>query len=99
MEKNLTTRCVAIVEKCAMTETALRYILSNDAGKRYSIHFYKDTQALKREFASKNFIAVIFLFPVAGVFVWKACSSYTRLRKLVPKYSESYWRIIRRKCV
>ena len=33
MEKNLTTRCVAIVEKCAMTETALRYILSNDAGK------------------------------------------------------------------
>ncbi|WP_227522219.1 DNA-binding transcriptional activator BglJ [Klebsiella aerogenes] len=60
MEKNLTTRCVAIVEKCAMTETALRYILNNDAGKRYSIHFYKDTQALKREFASKNFIAVIF---------------------------------------
>ncbi|HIC8407616.1 TPA: DNA-binding transcriptional activator BglJ [Klebsiella aerogenes] len=60
MEKNLTTRCVAIVEKCAMTEMALRYILDNEAGKKYSIHFYKDTQALKREFASKNFIAVIF---------------------------------------
>lgn len=90
MEKNLTTRCVAIVEKCAMTEMALRYILSNEAGKKYSIHFYKDTQALKREFASKNFIAVIFLFPVAGVFAWKACSFYTKLRKLALKYSESY---------
>lgn len=34
MEKNLTTRCVAIVEKCAMTEMALRYILDNEAGKK-----------------------------------------------------------------
>lgn len=60
MEKNITSRCVAIVEKCAMTEMALRYILNNNSSKKYSIHFYKNTQALKLEFASKNFIAVIF---------------------------------------
>ncbi len=41
MEKNLTTRCVAIVEKCAMTEMALRYILSNEAGKNIASIFIK----------------------------------------------------------
>ena len=60
MEKNLTTQCVAIVEKCAMTETALRYILNNEAGKKYTIYFYKDIQELRREFSSKKFSAVIF---------------------------------------
>ena len=55
MEKDLTARYVAIVEKCAMTEVALRHILINESGKNYRIQFFKDTQALKREFQSKDF--------------------------------------------
>ncbi|HCB1497524.1 DNA-binding NarL/FixJ family response regulator [Klebsiella oxytoca] len=60
MEKDLTTRYVAIVEKCAMTEVALRHILTRESGKNYSVRFFKDTQALKREFKSKDFTAIIF---------------------------------------
>ncbi|CAM3247085.1 Transcriptional activator protein BglJ [Klebsiella spallanzanii] len=60
MEKNLTTRYVAIVEKCAMTEVALRYILTRESGKNYNIQFFKDTQELKQEFKSKDFSAIIF---------------------------------------
>ena len=33
MEKDLTTRYVAIVEVCAMTEVALRHILINESSK------------------------------------------------------------------
>lgn len=33
MEKDLTARYVAIVEKCAMTEVALRHILINESGR------------------------------------------------------------------
>ena len=55
MEKDLTARYVAIVEKCAITEVALRHILINESGKNYRIQFFKDTQALKREFQSKDF--------------------------------------------
>lgn len=60
MEKDLTTRYVAIVEKCAMTEVALRHILTRESGKNYSVRFFKDTQALKRELKSKDFTAIIF---------------------------------------
>ncbi len=60
MEKDLTTRYVAVVEKCAMTEVALRHILTLESGKNYSVRFFKDTQALKRELKSKDFTAIIF---------------------------------------
>lgn len=60
MEKDLTTRYVAVVEKCAMTEVALRHILTRESGKNYSVRFFKDTQALKRELKSKDFTAIIF---------------------------------------
>ncbi|MBA7843465.1 DNA-binding transcriptional activator BglJ [Klebsiella sp. RHBSTW-00484] len=60
MEKDLTTRYVAVVEKCAMTEVALRHILTRESGKNYSVCFFKDTQALKRELKSKDFTAIIF---------------------------------------
>ena len=55
MEKDVTTRYIAIVEKCAMTEVALRHILLNESGKNYRIQFFKDTKALKREFQSEDF--------------------------------------------
>ena len=60
MEKDLTTRYVAIVEKCAMTEVALRHIFINESGKNYRIQFFKDTMVLKREFQAKDFSAIIF---------------------------------------
>ena len=60
MEKDFTTRYIAIVEKCAMTEVALRHILINESGKNYRIQFFQDTKALKREFQSKDFSAIIF---------------------------------------
>lgn len=62
MEKDVTTRYIAIVEKCAMTEVALRHILLNESGKNYRIQFFKDTKTLKREFQSEDFSAIIF-FP------------------------------------
>lgn len=39
MEKNSTTRHVAIVEKCVMTEMAWRYIFSREDNRRYHIGF------------------------------------------------------------
>lgn len=41
MEKNSTTRHVAIVEKCVMTEMAWRYIFSREDNSQYRIHFLK----------------------------------------------------------
>ena len=43
-----------------MTEVALRHILTRESGKNYSVRFFKDTQALKRELKSKDFTAIIF---------------------------------------
>lgn len=60
MEKNHPARYIAIVEKCAMTEVALRHVLLNESGKNYCIQFFKNTQELKREFKSAHFSAVIF---------------------------------------
>ena len=60
MEKDLTTRYVAIVEVCAMTEVALRHILINESSKNYHFQFFKNTSALKREFQTKDFSAIIF---------------------------------------
>lgn len=62
MEKDLTTRYVAIVEVCAMTEVALRHILINESSKNYQFQFFKNTIALKREFQTKDFSAIIFSF-------------------------------------
>lgn len=42
MEKNSTTRHVAIVEKCVMTEMAWRYIFSREDNSQYRIHFFKN---------------------------------------------------------
>ncbi len=39
--KNSTTRHVAIVEKCVMTEMAWRYIFSREDNRRYHIHLFK----------------------------------------------------------
>ncbi|VFS20081.1 Uncharacterised protein [Serratia liquefaciens] len=44
MEKNSTTRHVAIVEKCVMTEMAWRYIFSREDNRRYHIHLFKKCQ-------------------------------------------------------
>lgn len=41
MEKNSTTRHVAIVEKCVMTEMAWRCIFSREDNSQYRIHFLK----------------------------------------------------------
>ena len=60
MEKNLTTRHVAVVEKCAMTEVALRHILNQEPDNNYINQFFKESRALKRELKCKNFCAVIF---------------------------------------
>lgn len=40
MEKNSTTRHVAIVEKCVMTEMAWRYTFSREESSQYRIHFF-----------------------------------------------------------
>lgn len=60
MEKNLVTRYIAIVEKCSMTEVALHHILMNESDEKFCLRFFKDTQALKREFKSNDFSAIIF---------------------------------------
>lgn len=88
MEKDLTARYVAIVEKCAMTEVALRHILINESGKNYRIQFFKDTQALKREFQSKDFSAIIFLFQVTADPGLKAYSFFMRLHATALKCKE-----------
>lgn len=88
MEKDLTTRYVAIVEKCAMTEVALRHILINESGKNYRIQFFKDTMALKREFQARDFSAIIFHFQVTADPDLKACSFFMRSRVIVPTRKE-----------
>ncbi len=47
MEKNSTTRHVAIVEKCVMTEMAWRYIFSREDNRRYHIHLFKNVSMLR----------------------------------------------------
>ena len=47
MEKNSTTRHVAIVEKCVMTEMAWRYIFSREDNSQYRIHFFKNINLLR----------------------------------------------------
>jgi hypothetical protein len=88
MEKDLTTRYVAIVEKCAMTEVALRHILINESGKNYRIQFFKDMMALKRSFRRKIFLRLFFHFQVTADPDLKACSFSMRSRVIVPKRKE-----------
>ncbi|BDO04850.1 hypothetical protein KAM622c_44370 [Klebsiella quasipneumoniae subsp. quasipneumoniae] len=47
MEKNSTTRHVAIVEKCVMTEMAWRYTFSREESSQYRIHFFKNINLLR----------------------------------------------------
>ncbi len=47
MEKNSTTRHVAIVEKCVMTEMAWRCIFSREDNSQYRIHFFKNINLLR----------------------------------------------------
>ncbi|MEF3088460.1 DNA-binding transcriptional activator BglJ [Raoultella scottia] len=60
MEKNNSPRYVAVVEKCMLTELALRHILTSAGAGNYIVRFFKDTQALRRMLQSKKVIAVIF---------------------------------------
>lgn len=84
MEKDLTTRYVAIVEKCAMTEVALRHIFINESGKNYRIQFFKDTMVLKREFQAKDFLRLFFHFQVTADPDLKAYFFSMRSRVIVP---------------
>lgn len=101
MEKNLTTRYVAIVEKCAMTEVALRHILMNESGHNFRIQFYKDTQALQRELQSKNFSAVI--FSLSGnrrsrleslLFLHEIARYYPEMQRIVLANDEAEMRLV-----
>lgn len=60
MEKNSTTRHVAIVEKCVMTEMAWRYIFSREDNSQYRIHFFKNINLLRAVEASFPWSAMIF---------------------------------------
>ena len=60
MEKNSTTRHVAIVEKCVMTEMAWRYIFSREDNSQYRIHFFKNINLLRAVEASFPWSAIIF---------------------------------------
>lgn len=99
MEKDVTTRYIAIVEKCAMTEVALRHILLNESGKNYRIQFFKDTKALKREFQSEDFSAIIFSLSGNRRSRLESCSFSMRSRVIAPKRKELSWLMMKRKCV
>ena len=60
MEKNSTTRHVAIVEKCVMTEMAWRYIFSREDNSRYHIHLFKNVSMLRAAETSFSWSAIIF---------------------------------------
>ena len=60
MEKNSTTRHVAIVEKCVMTEMAWRYIFSRKDNRQYHIHFFKSVSQLREVEKSFPWSAIIF---------------------------------------
>lgn len=60
MEKNSTTRHVAIVEKCVMTEMAWRYIFSREDNRHYHIHFFKNFSQLREVEKSFPWSAIIF---------------------------------------
>ena len=60
MEKNSTTRHVAIVEKCVMTEMAWRYTFSREESSQYRIHFFKNINLLRAVETSFPWSAIIF---------------------------------------
>lgn len=82
-----------------MTEVALRHILLNESGKNYRIQFFKDTKALKREFQSEDFSAIIFPFQGTAGPVLKVCSFSMRSRVIAPKRKELSPLMMKRKCV
>lgn len=62
MEKNSTTRHVAIVEKCVMTEMAWRYIFSREDNRRYHIHLFKNVSMLRAAEIPFPWSTIIFSF-------------------------------------
>lgn len=73
MEKNSTTRHVAIVEKCVMTEMAWRYIFSREDNSRYHIHLFKNVSMLRAAETSFSWSAIIFLFREAVLHELRVC--------------------------
>ncbi|XXD11371.1 DNA-binding transcriptional activator BglJ [Klebsiella sp. R445] len=55
-----TTRCIAVVEPCAMTAIGLRHILNEYGTGNYCVHFFKNVHSLRRTLRIRDITAVIF---------------------------------------
>lgn len=60
MEKSPTRRHVAIVEQCMMTEAGLRSLFETASADHYTIHFFRNSQDLKKTSGRRTFFSVIY---------------------------------------
>ncbi|MGS4818610.1 DNA-binding transcriptional activator BglJ [Raoultella terrigena] len=101
MEKNTSPRYVAVVEKCMLTELALRHILTGAGAGNYIVRFFKDTQSLRRTLQSTNAIAVIFslfsnrLFRMESLlFLHEIACSSPEIRRIVLAHDSAEARLV-----
>lgn len=98
MEKNSTTRHVAIVEKCVMTEMAWRYIFSREDNRRYHIHLFKNVSMLRAAEIPFPWSAIIFLFREVVLHEPRVCSLFMKWRGAGRKSKRLFWLIMKVKC-
>ncbi|MGE0971978.1 DNA-binding transcriptional activator BglJ [Klebsiella sp. WOUb02] len=102
MERNNSPRYVAVVEKCMLTELALRHILTSAGAGNYIVRFFKDTQSLRRMLRSQKAIAVIFslfsnrLFRMESLLLLHEIACATpEIRRIVLAHDSAEARLVR----
>lgn len=98
MEKNSTTRHVAIVEKCVMTEMAWRYIFSREDNRRYHIHLFKNVSISGRRKYRFPGQPLFFLFREVVLHEPRVCSLFMKWRGAGRKSKRLFWLIMKVKC-
>ncbi len=98
MEKNSTTRHVAIVEKCVMTEMAWRYIFSREDNRRYHIHLFKNVSMLRAAEIPFPGQPLFFLFREVVLHEPRVCSLFMKWRGAGRKSKRLFWLIMKVKC-
>ena len=97
-KKNSTTRHVAIVEKCVMTEMAWRYIFSREDNRRYHIHLFKKCQYAQGGGNTVSWSTIIFLFREVVLHEPRVCSLFMKWRGAGRKSKRLFWLIMKVKC-
>jgi hypothetical protein len=98
MEKNSTTRHVAIVEKCVMTEMAWRYIFSREDNSQYHIHLFKNVSMLRAAEASFPGQPLSFHFREVVLHEPRVCFFFMKWRGSDRKSKRLFWLIMKVKC-